>query len=204
MGLMSRILLVVLVLAVAKFATAEVHDTYQILPGVSEAVKVSQWDSNSDFGERGEVLKLRVKMKKYTIVKTEEGPKIKFEDVCEKNVNIEVRDYTKGGGGLIQEETIMACGSTIKGKNVTVVLSGMIYDNNVADFSDETKDWTRNFFAHLQLSSSEIIFGLGDFNLDTTRDKKLSHLSASLSVDPQFGGESKVREGFTTRVRYGR
>ncbi len=147
-----------------------------------------------------EVMNLRIKISKYYITKTEQGPKVKFEPVCEINSQTKVKDLTQGG--ITTKETLGQCESKYREKPVLVNLTGMVYDNTVADFSDEDEAWTRNFFAHLSLSSSEIIFGLGDFNLDTSRDPNLKHLSSSLSVDPKAGGGDKVREGFTARIRY--
>ena len=178
------------------------HPIWQIIPGISSPVRTGLSKYRKNRTEVREILKLRIKIKKFVVTKTPQGPNIKFSSVCEIPGSTEVMDLT--GGGLISEEVLGACDSLFKGKPVTVVLSGMVYDNLVADFSDESEATTRNLFAHLSLSSSDFIFGLGDFNLDNTRDLESEHFASHLSVDPKFGGSGQVREGFTVTVRYAR
>ncbi len=182
------------------FVQAQVLNMYSVSPGVSQpllnlgAVKVAS------FTGREKMMDVRIKMSKYVITKTETGPKVNFTPVCEIDVQVPIEDLSSGG--LISENTLGVCESTYKTKKVAVIVSGMIYDSEGNDFSDESKGWMRNFFAHLSLSSSEIIFGLGDFNLDSTKDQNMSYLSSALSVDPQLGSTDKQREGFTARIRY--
>jgi len=194
---MSKTFLVLIAYWVGmSIAQAEVLNVYQVIPGVSAPTLLGK-DAYIGYkiaANDTEQMYVRVNIKKFIIEKTESGPTIKFTPVCEKNVVLTVKDMT--GGGLISEDVIMSCESTYKSKKFDVILSGMIYDSEVADFTDEEVAWTRNFFAHLSLSG-EIITGLGDFNLDTTRDKNLQHLSAALSIDPGFGQGDKKREGFT-------
>ena len=147
-------------------------------------------------------LKLRYKVKKFRIERTPSGPKISFEDVCEKDSSVEVRDMT--GGGLMQEEIFGNCPAKWMGKDVLVVLSGMVYDNIISDFSDEPREYKRNFFSHLSVEGTIGAFGLGDFNLDNTKTINFGHWVSDLSLDPRYSSLSplQAREGFTASLRY--
>jgi hypothetical protein len=158
-----------------------------------------------------ESLPLLISIKKFFVIKTDEGFRVRFEPVCEKNSKVEVEDLTKTGGGVVQEKLYTFCESTLRGAVVQVILSGMVYDTQRAAFADETPAKTRQFFSHLHLSSKEIIFGPGDFNLGYSRDLPLNHWVAELSTDSSGGGrvldltnpETVTREGFVAAVRYG-
>ena len=147
-------------------------------------------------------LKMRFKVKKFRIERTPSGPKISFFEVCEKNTQTEVRDMT--GGGLMQEEIFGTCPAKWMGKEVLVVLSGMVYDNYFQDFSDEGRELKRNFFSHLTVEGTIGGFGLGDFNLDNTKTLNFGHWVSDLSVDPRYTplDTNKMREGFTASIRY--
>jgi hypothetical protein len=175
--------------------------SYEIMDGqvIPLSVKKKTSVETSSLPQRG-TMNLKIKVTKFVVTKTDQGPKVNMYPVCEVDGATEIRDLT--GGGIVSEETFGVCESEIKGVPISVVLSGFVYDNKISDFSDESESLTRNFFAHLSLVSSEVIFGLGDFNLDTTRDPGLTHLSSSLSVDPRFGQGDQAREGFTARIRY--
>jgi hypothetical protein len=149
-----------------------------------------------------QVLKMRFKIKKFRIERTSSGPKISFFEVCEKNTRTEVRDMT--GGGLMQEEIFGTCPAKWMGKDVLVVLSGMVYDNYFQDFSDEGRELKRNFFSHLTVEGTIGGFGLGDFNLDNTKTLNFGHWVSDLSVDPRYTplDANKMREGFTASIRY--
>lgn len=159
----------------------------------------------------GESLRLMISIKKFFVIKTDEGFRVRFEPVCEKNSKVEVEDLTKTGGGVVQEKLYTFCESTLRGATVQVILSGMVYDTHRAAFADENPAKTRQFFSHLHLSSKEIIFGPGDFNLGYSRDLPLNHWVAELSTDSSGGGrvldltnpETVTREGFVAAVRYG-
>lgn len=181
-------------------AQSQVLNMYQVNPGHSQPVLLENHAKVQTSTGREKRMNLRIKMTKYVITKTQQGPKVNFSPVCEIDVQIPIEDLTSGG--IISENTLGVCESKYNGKQVAVVVSGMVYDSTGFDFSDESDGWMRNFFAHLSLSSSEIIFGLGDFNLDTTRDSNFNYLSSALSVDPQLGATAQQREGFTARIRY--
>lgn len=195
-----RIFLFVAAFLLMISAQAEVMNMYQVTPGQSQPILLPKAEKFQTATGREKTMDVRIKMTKYVITKTEQGPKVNFTPVCEVDVKVPIEDLTSGG--VISENNLGVCESTYKNKRVAVILSGMIYDSNGFDFSDESEGWMRNFFAHLSLSSSEIIFGLGDFNLDTTRDPDMTYLSSALSVDPQFGSSNNQREGFTARIRY--
>lgn len=147
-------------------------------------------------------LKMRFKVKKFRIERTPNGPKISFTEVCERDSKTDVRDMT--GGGLMQEEIFGTCSAKWMGKEVLVVLSGMVYDNIVSDFSDEARDLKRNFFSHLSVEGTIGGFGIGDFNLDNTKTINFGHLVSDLSVDPRYTplAPMNVREGFTASIRF--
>lgn len=148
-----------------------------------------------------EALEIRLKVKKYRITQTPTGPKIQFWDVCEHDSKTDVLDLR--GGGLIQEEIFTECKAEWMGKSVTVVLSGMVYDSNSSDFSDEGRDLKRNFFSHLSVEGG-IGFSIGDFNFDNTKTINFNHMVSDLSVDPRYSlaAPAKFREGFTASIRY--
>lgn len=151
---------------------------------------------------KGIPLKMRFKVKKFRIERTPNGPKISFEDVCEQNTQTEVLDMT--GGGLMQEEIFGTCPAKWMGKEVLVVLSGMVYDNIFQDFSDEARELKRNFFSHLSVEGTIGGFGIGDFNLDNTTNINFGHWTSDLSVDPRYTPltQNQAREGFTASIRY--
>ncbi len=144
---------------------------------------------------------IKFKVKKFRITRTSQGPKITFFDVCEVETSTQVLDTT---GGIIQEEIFGACKALWMDKPVTVVLSGMIYDNNRSDFQGENDGPRRNFFSHLSVEGTIGGFGLGDFNLDSTSLIPFSHHVSDLSVDPVYNPltEANYREGFTATIRY--
>jgi|GEM_PF-3396466 len=148
-----------------------------------------------------EPLEIRLKVKKYRITQTPSGPKLKFWDVCELDSKTDVLDLR--GGGLIQEQIFTECKAEWMGKSVTVVLSGMVYDSNSSDFSDEVRELKRNFFSHLSVEGG-IGFSIGDFNLDNTKTINFDHMVSVLSVDPRYSlaAPAKFREGFTASIRY--
>lgn len=195
-----RALLLVLLFGLSVEASAKVVNMYSVSPESSKPILVPDAVKIKTATGREKLMDVRIKMTKYVITKTEQGPKVKFTPVCEIDVLVPIEDLSSGG--LISENNMGACESEYNGKRVVVVVSGMIYDSEGYDFSDESKGWMRNFFAHLSLSSNEIIFGLGDFNLDSTRDPDMTYLSSALSVDPHLGSTKQRREGFTARVRY--
>ena len=172
---------------------------YRVFPNVSRPYKVSP--KYVEKAAKVETLRVTVKMSKSIITKTPDGFKVKFEPLCEKWRDLDVKDLQ--GGGIISEEVLAVCTSTLKGKNMNVIVSGMVYDNIVADFSDETPDITRNFFNHLHLTG-EILTGRGDFNLDNTRELSSNHWAVHLSYDPIFYDADKTREGFVATVRFTR
>lgn len=179
---------------------------YQIVNGKpvlhSELTNDGQEQSLEVSNPKTVPLKLRLKVKKFRIERTAGGPKISFEDVCEKNSSTDVRDMT--GGGLMQEEVFGTCPAKWMGKEVLVVLSGMVYDNIVSDFSDEERELKRNFFSHLSVEGTIGGFGLGDFNLDNTKTIQFVHWVSDLSVDPRYTplDQTQYREGFTASIRY--
>lgn len=146
-------------------------------------------------------LPVRYHITKFIVEQTPQGPTVRFERVCEEDSSIPVIDLT-GGGGLIEEQLIGYCQSLYENYPVIIVLSGMVYDTIGAYFSDENEGPVRNFFSHLSLQSeAPIIFGIGDFNLGSTRSLPFQHLTADLSSDT--GGKAQRREGFVATIRYG-
>lgn len=145
---------------------------------------------------------LRFKIKKFRITRTANGPKVTFEDVCQQDAKTSVINLV--GGGLVQEEVFGVCKSKWMDKEVLIILSGMVYDTESSDFSDETDELRRNFFSHLSIEAGNYIFGLGDFNLDYTTQINFGHLASHLSIDPKYTPLTKVnyREGFTASIRY--
>ncbi|MCB0407387.1 MAG: hypothetical protein KDD34_04225, partial [Bdellovibrionales bacterium] len=156
-----------------------------------------------------EVLPVRVKIKKFFIIKTDQGFNVRYEPVCEENSQVTVEDLTHGGG-LVQEQVLMSCMSDIRGESVQVTVSGLSYDSVYASFSDEKPQLIRNFLSHLSLQSSTRIFGLGDFNLGSTSAMPFKNWVSELSTD-NAGGKvnlqslngSTVRQGFVASLRWG-
>lgn len=160
-----------------------------------------------------ENLGLRVSIKRFTITRREGGASVKWEPVCEESTSIDVEDLT--GGGLISEKLMLACDSKLQGRGeVTVVVSGMVYESNWAGFSDEAPSRLRNFFSHLSLQSKDgsYLFGPGDFNLGYTRELPFRHWVSELSTDNPGGARlsaeglelGQTRQGFVTSIRYGK
>ena len=175
---------------------------YQIVEGKPYAFLGDQSAIKLAPTKADQSLKMRLKIKKFRIERTASGPKISFFEVCEKNTQTEVRDMT--GGGLMQEEIFGTCKAEWMGKQVLVVLSGMVYDNYFQDFTDEGRELKRNFFSHLTVEGTIGGFGLGDFNLDNTKTLNFGHWVSDLSVDPRYTplDAAKMREGFTASIRY--
>lgn len=159
-----------------------------------------------------ENLQLRVSIKRFTVTRRDGSASVKWEPVCEENASIEVEDLT--GGGLITEKLMLACESTLKGRGVIVVVSGMVYESSWAGFSDEEPKRHRNFFSHLSLQSKDgtYIFGPGDFNLGYTRELPFRHWVSELSTDNPGGARlaaedlqvGQTRQGFVTSIRFGK
>ena len=173
---------------------------YQLVNG--KLIEYFGEEVNVPLAKSDQLLKMRFKVKKFRIERTPSGPKISFTPVCEQDTQTEVRDMT--GGGLMQEEIFGTCKAKWMGKDVLVVLSGMVYDNYFQDFSDEGRELKRNFFSHLSVEGTIGGFGIGDFNLDNTKTIHFGHWVSDLSVDPRYTplDANQMREGFTASIRY--
>lgn len=201
--------LIILFLVSFPFFSLAQGNHYLIQSGQSP-VLVPSSQAEEGFGKDVKVcedLRIRFKIKKAIVTKDDSGWKVRFEPICEKDSSIPVEDL-RDGGGVIVEKLIGKCMATYKGEEVTVAVSGMVYDNSMRDFSDESKNDFRNFFTHLQVFGTRTIFGIGDFNLGHTKalpfESWVSELSTAQGGGGNPGGELlQTREDFVASIRFG-
>ena len=195
------------VILLFSFSTFASETFYSITPGEYPVKLTGEFNaSDIQVHSSSQAIRIRYKIKKFIVKKTDQGWGVSFEPVCEENSTLAIDDL-RNGGGIVVEKMIGRCTSTYKGEEVAVALSGMVYDNIMQDFQDESRIEFRNFFTHLQMVGTRTLFGVGDFNLGHTKALPFQSWVAELSTDQAGGGNPSLlnvkREGFVASVRFG-